>query len=141
MDHGSAELATGKRIYKNALAGTFIFTQEMTARTKQETYGIAGTCPTDSRTEGRTVRIMDDPISSTEDTADETSLSTENTAEKHSLSTEDTTIYRSATGSLSYLDRYAAMGPIYSDFAEDGMGCSATRVVPYLVAAGAPPVD
>ena len=33
------------------------------------------------------------------------------------------------------------MGLIYSDFAEDGMGCSAIRVVPYLVAAGAPPVD
>ena len=30
------------------------------------------------------------------------------------------------------------MGLIYSDFAEDGMVCSATRVVLYLVAAGAP---
>ena len=138
VNHGSAELVTGKGIDQNVLAGTFILTQEMTTRTTPETYRIVGTCPTDSRTEGRTVRIMDDPILSTENTIEEVSLSTEDTAEKPSLSTEDTTIFRSATKSLFYLNRYAAMGLITSDFAEDGMGCSATRVVPYLVAAGAP---
>ena len=79
----------------------------------------------------------------TENTTEGVSLSTEDTAEEPSLSTEDTinTIFMSARESLSYLDRYAAMGLINSDFAEDGMGCSATRVVPHLVAAGAPPVD
>ena len=30
---------------------------------------------------------------------------------------------------------------IYSDDAEDGMGCSATLVVAFLAGAGAPPVD
>ena len=141
VNHGSAELVTGKGKYQNVLAGTFIFTKEMTTRTTPETYGIAGTCPTDSRTEGRTVWTMDNPILSTEDTAEDASLSTEDTAEEPSLSSEDTTIFRSATASLSYPNRNAAMGPIYSDFAEHGMGCSATRVVPYLVAAGAPLVD
>ena len=97
VDHGSAELATDKGIDQNVLAGTFIFTQEKTTRTTPETYGIAGTCPTDSPTEGRNVRIMDDPILSTEETAEEKSLSTEDTAEEPSLSTMDTTIFRSET--------------------------------------------
>ena len=51
-----------------------------------ETYGIAGTCPADSRTEGRTVRIMDAPIFSAEGTTEEVSLSTEGSAEEPSLS-------------------------------------------------------
>ena len=80
--------------------------------------------------------IAEDPISSTQDTAEETSLLIHDVAEELSLSTEDTTISRSATESLS--NGYAAMGLIYSHFAEDGIGCSATPVVPYLVAAGAP---
>ena len=69
---------------------TFILTHELTTRTTPEMYGIAGTCPTDSRTEGRTVRIMDGPILSTEDTSEDPFLSTEDTGEETSLSTEDT---------------------------------------------------
>ena len=43
-----------KGLYQTVLAGTFILTTP-------ETYEIAGTCPTDSRTtEGRTVQTMDD---------------------------------------------------------------------------------
>lgn len=93
-----------------------------------ETYAITGTCRTNSPTEGRTVRIVGGPFFSTDDTAEETLLATDDTSENRyceptklqqesSLSTEDTTLLMSATESLSYLNRYAAMGPIYSEFA------------------------
>ena len=141
VNNGNAELVTGKGTVQNVLAGTFILTQEMTTRTAPETYGMAGTCPTNSRTEGRTVRIINGSILSTEDTTEEVILSREDTAEEPSLSPEDTTIFRSEKESRSYVSRDAAMGLINSDFAQDEMGCSATRVVPYLVAAGAPSVD
>ena len=75
VDHGSAEQTI--EINQNVLAGTFILTEEITTRTTPETYGIAGTCPTDSRTEGRTVRVMDYPILLTQDTAEDPILSTE----------------------------------------------------------------
>ena len=71
VNHGRAELVTGKGRDQNVLAGTYILTQEMTTRTAPATYGDAGTCPTDSRTQGRTVRIMDDRNLSTEDTTEE----------------------------------------------------------------------
>ena len=59
VDHGSAELAPDTRINENVLAGTFILTRGMTTRMAPETHGIAVTCPTDSRTEGGTVRIIE----------------------------------------------------------------------------------
>ena len=130
VDHGSAEPARDEGIYPNALAGTLILTQEITTKTTPETYGIAGTCPTDWPNERRTVRIVDIPVISTEDTAEEASLSTEDTAEQPSLSsedtsegpslsTEDTTIFSSATKSLFHIDRCAAMGLMYCDDAEE----------------------
>ena len=39
VNHGSAELATGTGIDQNVFAGTIILTQEMTTRTTPETYG------------------------------------------------------------------------------------------------------
>ena len=63
----------------------------------------------------------------------QTNLSTEDTAEEPILSSEDTTIMRSVQQNLFVV--------FNRDAAEDGMGCSGTWVVPYLVAAGAPLVD
>ena len=109
----------------------------------QETYGIAGTCPTDSPDKRITVRIVEEPILSNKDAAEEPILQTKESAEQPSVATEDATLLRSATGSLSLRGRCAAMGPSNSEDAEDGKGCSTTGVVTYLVlvAAGAPPVD
>ena len=72
VDHGTRSSLQIREylVDQNVLAGTLILTQEKTTRTMPDTYGIEGTCPTDSPVERITVRIVEEPILSTGDTAE-----------------------------------------------------------------------
>ena len=83
VDLGDATFLLGMGIHRNVHAGTIILSQETYSRTILETYGMADARPTKTPAEAGPVQIEEDEI----------------------LSTEDTTLFRSATGSLLYLNR------------------------------------